>query len=273
MLDEYWSRIPEAEAQKAEIALGISRKRSRIQGSIAATVRVEAELKKASELAKSDADEAIALLRFLSPMNWTCKRVSHCLPVGRENTRGAVELLVENGEIKKQIESTVEDGPSGWSIDEARQPYPGLLELLHKLALERGATRFKTDLFRALQLHARNSVAAEVPHKILFVVAAIESLLLRSSGEPIQKNLGERMAFIIGNSLQERKSVVANVDDFYRLRSALFHHGKPVSPANTALVDTFFVNVWFTLYRLVAEADRFKTKDELLETLQERKLT
>jgi len=71
-------------------------------------------------------------------------------------------------------------------------------------------------LYDVLQLHSRSSIAAGVSHKIVFVIAAIESLLLKDSNEPIQKNLGERMAFIIGESLEERKKIVANVEDFYR---------------------------------------------------------
>jgi len=55
---------------------------------------------------------------------------------------------------------------------------------------------------------------------MLFVAAAIESLLLKDPHEPIQKSLGERMAFLIGHSLAERKEIVKAVEGFYRIRSA-----------------------------------------------------
>ena len=55
------------------------------------------------------------------------------------------------------------------------------------------------------------------------------------------------MAFIVGDSLEERKAIVNNVEDFYRVRSALFHHGKSVSPEDKKVVDKFFFNVWFSL--------------------------
>jgi Apea-like HEPN len=150
---------------------------------------------------------------------------------------------------------------------------PGLLEALHKLTLNRNANEFKSDLYATFLLHSRHSVVAEIPHKIVFLVAAIESLLIKDNREPIQKNLGERMAFIIGNSLRERKDIVRNVEDFYRVRSAFFHHGRSVKPEETDIVDKFFFNVWFCLGRLLVQADQYETKDKLLAVLEDRKLS
>jgi hypothetical protein len=199
--------------------------------------------------------------------------VSHCLPVGKENTRQAMELFIEDDAVKNVVEASIEDGPPGWNIDEARHVSPGLLEALHKLTLNRNATEFKSDLYATFLLHSRHSVVAEIPHKIVFLVAAIESLLIRDNREPIQKNLGERMAFIIGNSLRERKDIVRNVEDFYRVRSAFFHHGRSVKPEEADIVDKFFFNVWFCLGRLLVQADQYETKDKLLAVLEDRKLS
>jgi hypothetical protein len=273
LLDQWYARVPEDEAKKPEMAQWINRKRARIQGSIAACIRMRAEVNKAREIAQSAASDAVGLLRFLSPVNWTCKLVSHCLPVGKENTRQAMELLVEDGAIKRVTEASIEEGPAGWNIGEARHMSPGLLESLHKLALQREGTEFKRDLYGALLLHSRHSVAAETLHKIVLVASAIESLLLRDTHEPIQKNLGERMAFIIGNSLEERRAVVKNVEEFYRIRSAFFHHGQSVSHEDEEIVDKFFFNVWFCLGRLLLQIDQYETKDKLLAVLEDRKLS
>ncbi len=273
LLDQWYAHIPEGEAKKPETAQRINRKRARIQGSIAARVRIKAEVNKAREVAQSAANEAVGILRFLSPVNWTCKLVSHCLPVGKENTRQAMELFIEDDAVKNVVEATIEEGPPGWNIDEARQTFQGLLEALHKLTLNRNSTEFKSDLYATLLLHSRHSVAVEIPHKIVFLVAAIESLLIKDSREPIQKNLGERMAFIVGNSLAERKDVVRNVEEFYRVRSAFFHHGRSVEPQDTDIVDKFFFNVWLCLSRLLAQVDQYETKDKLLSVLEDRKLS
>jgi hypothetical protein len=274
MMDRWCSRIPEGD-HTPEVAIALNRDRSSLQGTIAARVHTQAESGRAREIAHAAADEAVALLRFLSQANWTCRIVSHCLPIGKENVRSSLDLVVDGDEIKMISRSALSEGPSGWNVDEARRiPFAsGLLEALHELALSRHETKFRSDLYGALQLHARSSVVAPIPQKIVFVVAAAESLLLKNASEPIQKDLGERMAFLIGQTLEERKKIVRNVDDFYKIRSGLIHHGREVLDAEKDIVDSFFFNVWFCLTRMVAQVDQFNTRNDMFEMLENRKLS
>lgn len=195
------------------------------------------------------------------------------MPLGSENILQTVELFVKDGVIANASKGVIDQGPPGWNIDGALQISPQLLGKLQRLAADREGTEFRRDLYAVLQLHARNSVVAPVSHKIIFVVATIESLLLKDSNEPIQKNLGERMAFIIGNSLEQRKQIVTNVEDFYRIRSRLIHHGQEAGTKGMEVIDRFFFNVWWTLRHLVADVDKYKTKEELLSVLEDRKLS
>lgn len=276
MLDQWYSRIPE-EQRKGEpgVEAFLNRQRSSLQGSIAASVSVDAEPVKASETAHAAADDAIALLRFLSEVNWTCRITSHCLPIGKENTRRTMDIVVEEGSIRSIVRATVEQGPSAWNIDEAcHMPLcAGLLEALHDLASNRIKTEFRTDLYGALQLHARHSVATEVAHKLVFVVAAAESIFLKNSTEPIQKNLGERMAFLTGETVDERRKVIQNVDEFYRIRSGLIHHGRDIQEDQKDVVDEFFFNVWFSFTRLLSKMDQWKARDEMFTFLENKKLS
>jgi len=275
MLDRWYSRIPDEERKRAPAAdMALIRQRSLLQGSLAAVIVIEAEPQKAVAAAHIAASEAIAILRFLSEVNWTCRITSHCLPVGKEITQTAMDILVENGEIRKISKSVIDQGPSGWNIDAARATplTTGVLEMLQQLASERSTTELRTDLYGALQLHARASIATEVVHKLVFVIAAAESIFLRNSNEPIQKNLGERLAFLLGQSVEERKSVIKNVDDFYALRSALIHHGKEIEDDQKDIVDEFFVNVWLSFVALMRNGDQWKTRNDMFVALEERKL-
>jgi hypothetical protein len=166
MLERWYSRIPE-EQRKSERGpdVVLNRQRSALQGTLAACINVDAEPTKALEVARAAADEAIALLRFLSEVNWTCRITSHCLPIGRENTRTTMDIVVENGDIRSIGKGAIEQGPRGWNVDEARQTplTAGVLESLHELASQRAKTELRTDLYGALQLHARHSVTRSRP--------------------------------------------------------------------------------------------------------------
>jgi hypothetical protein len=81
------------------------------------------------------------------------------------------------------------------------------------------------------------------------------------------------MAFLTADTLEVRKKIVANVDEFYRIRSKMIHHGREAGPADIKVIDGFFFNVWWTLRRLLASLDQYKTKEELLSALEDEKLS
>lgn len=104
----------------------------------------------------------------------------------------------------------------------------------------------------------------------MFTLAALESILLRDSNEPIQKNLGERMAFVIGKNIDERKAIIKNVEEIYKYRSAFVHHGQ--TPRHLASLDSFLVYAWTTMINLLGAVDHYRTKAALLGALEDRKM-
>lgn len=231
---------------------------------------MRAEQCKAIEIAHSKAEIATSLLRFLSPANLTSELVCYCAPLGRQRRETATEILMSNGKIERIGERVIDQGPSGWNVDEARALMPGFLEALHNLA-SNTATDFRRAVFDAMLVYSRNSVSSEVSDKLVFVLAALESILLRSSSEPIQKNLGERMAFLIGQSLPERKAILKNVEDTYRVRSGFIHHGNAVE--DTEVVNEFLVYAWTSLANLLGAIDKYKSTAELTSALEDRKMS
>lgn len=278
LFDQFYSNVPKEKMEEPDVALAINRQRSAIQGGIAACIKVSAEYNKAHEIAHAAATEAIGLLRFLSFVNWTSKLVSHCLPLGRENTKGTTELLIESGTIKSIHKGTLERGPSGWNIDEARASLTpivpsGVLNLVDQLATHRDSTEFKHALYDAMILYSRASIEAEVSNKFVFVLAALESLLLKDGSEPIQGNLGERMAFLIATTVVERRDVVRNVKEFYSIRSAFIHHGQPATSEQREIVDKFLFSAWLCFVRLLTRMDQYASRAQLFDELEELKLS
>jgi hypothetical protein len=62
------------------------------------------------------------------------------------------------------------------------------------------------NLHDALLLYSRNSTASETTDKLVFVLVSLESMLPKDANEPISKNIGERMAFLVGNSVERAES-------------------------------------------------------------------
>jgi hypothetical protein len=103
----------------------------------------------------------------------------------------------------------------------------------------------------------------------------MESILLRNDTEPIQQNVGERMAFIntagSQNTVEERQRIIRNLKEAYALRSKFVHHGSSVEDRET--VRQFMINAWALFTTLAKASQRFETKEELIDHLEAMKLS
>jgi hypothetical protein len=104
----------------------------------------------------------------------------------------------------------------------------------------------------------------------LFVLVALESLLLRDGTEAIQGNLAERLAFLAGPSFDERKVIVETTRTVYRLRSNFVHHGKAVEEVEA--LERFLDYAWKALATVLTEVDKFVSRDDLISYLNDRRL-
>jgi hypothetical protein len=233
-------------------------------------VKLRAEESKAREQAREMAENAAALLRFLSPANWTPRLRSYCVPLGSENVRRRFELFMRGASLET-YSTGVLDRETAWALTKTHMAFfPNVLERLHILAANQQRTAFQETLYGALLIYSRNSVAIAPADKLVYILVGLESVLIRNSNEPLGKNIGERVAFLVGDSLESRKAVVANVDEIYKLRSSFIHHGGSVE--HVELLTTFMLNAWTCFSVFLQNADRYRTKADLISALDERKL-
>jgi hypothetical protein len=99
----------------------------------------------------------------------------------------------------------------------------------------------------------------------------MESVLLRNDNEPIQQNVGERMAFINANTVEERQRIIRNLKAAYTLRSRFIHHGHTIDQRET--VWQLMISAWSLFTTLAKFSQRFETKDELIDHLEAMKLS
>jgi hypothetical protein len=91
IMDEWWSRIPAKIRDDSLSIAALNKRRSELQAILAACVTVHAEERKAVEIARSKAQNATALLRFLSPANLNSGLASYCTPT----TVGGVRVSLD----------------------------------------------------------------------------------------------------------------------------------------------------------------------------------
>ena len=118
-------------------------------------------------------------------------------------------------------------------------------------------------------IYSKNNLAKEPAEKLVFILVALEAMLLKNDTEPIQQNIADRMAFVLGNSVSERRSIVSLVKACYGLRSRFLHHGQTMSDLEN--LRKFMMYSWALFLHFLRSHEEFASKDEMLERIEERK--
>ena len=107
--------------------------------------------------------------------------------------------------------------------------------------------------------------------RVVLMLASLEGVLLKNSDEPIQQNLGERLAMLTKEDPQERMKTIGTVRKVYGLRSRFLHHTE--RPGDTNLVQEFMLVAWVGLLCVVEESAKYATVEEFATGLDIRKMS
>ena len=250
----------------------ITRHRKAYQGFTAATVTVDAELDRAVEIAYAEADDALAMLRVFDGANLEPRIVSGCVALGT------------HGEAKRHyLETTpsrleqVSVGQSGPSIaryiidDEALGVFGRDLMTVGDLLKLRERTPYQEQLLDALRIYSRSSLAADPADKLIYILVALESMLVRDDSEALQSNIAERIAFLISDALPQRREIIQSVKAAYGLRSRFLHHGR--RPEDLAVL-TRFMNIAFPcILGLIHNAHQMPSVEALHRAIEDARLS
>ena len=121
------------------------------------------------------------------------------------------------------------------------------------------------------RLYSKVALTPDPIEKLIYALSAIESTLLKNDTESIQQNLAERMAFLLETELNKRKNVIKNVKNVYQIRSRYLHHGLPSD--DISQLSYFLINVLNLFFNLLSLTKKFQTKKELLDAIEDHKLS
>jgi hypothetical protein len=259
----------------AKMDMRLERQRADLQGLAAATVRVNAEPERAYELALQKSEQAVAALRVYQVSATTTPEVaSYCALLGTENLESIKSLEIESERIIRTSERPVGKPVLHWHLsDDEIRDYTRKLgfDKVNQLLATKKKTRFQETLLDALLLYSRSAREKDLADKFVYMFAAMESVLLRNDTEPIQQNIGERMAFLIASNIEARKAIISRLKAAYALRSKFVHHGQTIEDRD--IVWHFMVDTWALFTTLAKVSQKYETKEELIEAVEDRRLS
>ena len=261
----------------AEATTDALRIRKMLQGRAALVVDVRAEGERALELALARTTGPLTILRFFSAAAQVPQARSFLTLLGGEHLEHSVHLTAKDGTF-----TSFSEGMSGEDADQMETTYDRervrmLLQAakhLDQLYSVQNPNEFQETCRGVLEMFTRATLYRSVSEKLIHMLVALESLLLRDQSEPIQENLGYRIAFSKRATVDERRAVIAAVKEAYRLRSKFLHHGIAVSPDPEDMESvTLFMKVARTFLAMLPEfAAVHSTRAAFLDMLETRRL-
>lgn len=244
------------------------------QGFAAATLKVTAERKRAKELIIEEANRALCFLRIFTGAALDPQIISFYGLWGTARIDTVDILYLKDREDYNGIaKETIGPPPKAKILNKEIINKIFLIGLgtIDRLLNNNSLSAFQNDVLDALMLYSRAALSKDATDKLVHILAALESIFLKNTSESVEQNLAERMAFLIGKSLDDRKQIVKNVRNVYDLRSAFIHHGASI--ADFEVLERFMLNAWYAVIQLISATERFKNKSEFINKLEERKLS
>jgi hypothetical protein len=248
--------------------------RQELQGLAAATIKVHAEPIRAGETAIEEAQTSLAMLRLYSLANLEPELTSHCTLLGRERIEEARTFTVQDGKIRGFSRALLSAADASWTLDKAAiaelRRTQGL-DFLSSLLIKESRTEYEQALIDCLVLYSKCALAKDPASKLVAVLVALESMLLKDGSEPIQQNLSERIAFLF--SPEKRIEIKKSVIRAYGLRSSFIHHGQSIGTDEIDALREFLINAWSALHGLINLSTRCSTKAQFFKLFEDLKMS
>jgi len=188
-----------------------------LQGWSASVIRVTAEQIAAQERAMYETERALAILRFFSPASVNPHVNSYISVLGRENIEVTTSIIFKNDLFLSYVQNSVDDSQRPWLLTDqfvAQLRKTIFFDTLSVLLRSKSLSKFQDAILDSVTLYSEATRAKEFSSKLIYILSALESIFLKNENEPIQQNLAERIAILVGRDLDEKKILSTILNPF-----------------------------------------------------------
>jgi hypothetical protein len=251
----------------------IKKLRQQVQGYAAGVMSIRAEETCAQDTARHRVGDALAMLRFFSLPARTLYRRSYCVLRGMDHLATYMVLHEVDGLWAGCRRGLVDQDPHTWwlrtaEIENIRSCGLDTLGGLLHLGSPSG---FQSAVLASVRLFSDSTLESRVETRLVLLLAALEGLFLKDPSEPIQQNLGERLAMLVRTSPSDRRQVIGLVKRVYSQRSKFAHHARAVR--HDADLESFVDVAWHGVLAAIRNANAFRSVREFADSIDEMKLS
>jgi len=246
--------------------------RKRFQGWPAGVTKLIAEPIAAREIAFRETERSLAMLRMFSVSALTPKITCYSTIMGRENIESITTFIFKNNLFASSNQGSVDYGQRPWNLDKnsAIEVFEMGLGILSELLRNTKLAGFQESILDSVTLYSQATCEKDLSSKLVYLLSALEGILLKNDTESIQQNLGERIATLIGKELEDKKDIIRNIKTTYGLRSRFLHHAHTIDDYSE--LEKFMLNAWRAMNIVIENHNRFATKQNFVSAIDDLKL-
>lgn len=232
-----------------------------------ATAQIKAEQRRATEILRVRADQALNILRFIGSLVWHRQPPRHIYIAGQQPKRTSYAIAMGAGGNVAGIGET-EYTPLPYKVDQGflrRANFYGL-SFLQSLVRSQSLSSLEQAFLTAVQWYG-DAMQDLVPlFAFVKFYVSIETAT-KKSNERAKQVLPRRVSVLIESwDKQKQRRLEADISDLIDERNAVFHGGKPENYSSEYLAWFARVLAMQTLHhlRLKIESNGFQAKDDLI---------
>lgn len=258
---------PKNDKSSQDIELFFDQLKTEFLGKAIAHCQIEADAESANEIGLLHADIATRVLNFFNPNSLLGDSGSNSAPAGyySVSTSNAIFVSEDTFKMHKGSMRRYEDFYiNNEKIIRIREAF---LDNFNNIYLEkqRKMNNFQKNIIETFLRYMLYAFSPSTEQKLIYILSALESLLLKNKSEPIQTNVSDRLAFFISSEPAERLKIIKDFKDTYELRSSFVHHGIQITELETVERFLLYTKVFFE--KAIAYSHEFENLQIFLEHL------
>jgi len=268
--DIFYTTKNTPEEQQSAIDLIEKETKNEFTDACVAIFEINAEPKRAYDIAKEETRRAIDLLRYAS------KAIYGVKDDVRIGLKGDHPKSLRQGFIFSETSFNPESDSVGSVL-----PYEintntlkifekiGIFKVSESLAKPK-ANDLEESILRGIHWFSVALTQNENSNSFLFLIVALESIFKAHRGNSIGGTVSESVAFLLSDNLHGRKQLISKVRDYYGKRSGVAHGGRKTIADNE--LHTLIYIVFATIMTVIKKSSEFNSQEELMNFIEEIKL-
>lgn len=243
--------------------------KSEWEGKVFGVITVHADREQAIQIAVEEVEQAMVLLRFYSPFALDPELPCLFGPLGKKHVPSTNVWVLDTSTFPTTIARSDVLPPPIFTLSKRvlDQMMNGGFRRASGLIRQHSRSDLEKLVFRCISIFVHGIETVDSLDRLVFTLAAIETLLLVGDNGPIQQTVALRLGYLCADTADERRNVRSILTTAYSQRSRYLHHGQ--EDRDIAVLRELQRYVWLAINNVIMLSEHLKEPTDLYDLIEQ----